>query len=130
VSHVLDVVRDWRRRTTLILKLPPLLLCRQRAHLLAVAIRPATRETKHASVRPLAGPLLTIRSKRNSAALSHGFRSVAHAAVSPALPLSAGWGSRGVGKSRRRAAARKRVHDRGSEFSLLFAKSRSKRGAR
>ena len=45
-------------------------------------------ETEHASVRLLAGPLLTIRSNRNSAALSRGFRSVADTGLSAALPLS------------------------------------------
>jgi hypothetical protein len=38
-------------------------------------------ETEHASVRLLAGSLLTMGSQRNSAALSRGFRSVADAAV-------------------------------------------------
>lgn len=45
-------------------------------------------ETEDASVRLLAGPLLTIRSKRNSAALSRGFRSVASGGLVAALPLS------------------------------------------
>jgi hypothetical protein len=46
-------------------------------------------ETKHAPVRPLAGPPLTTGSKRNSATLGGGFRSVAVGAVSARRLLSA-----------------------------------------
>ncbi len=49
---------------------------------------PDCAETEHASIRLLAGPLLTIGPKRNSEALIRGFRSVALPAVSDWLPLS------------------------------------------
>jgi hypothetical protein len=51
-------------------------------------------ETEHSSVRLLAGRLLAIGSKRNSAALSRGFRSVAPAAASRALLLRFPTGSK------------------------------------
>jgi hypothetical protein len=44
-------------------------------------------ETEHESVRALAASLLAMGSKQKSAALGPGFRSVARAATSPALPL-------------------------------------------
>ena len=44
-------------------------------------------ETEDATVRLLARPLLTIGWKRNSAALSRGFRSVAGAELNHRLPL-------------------------------------------
>ena len=62
----------------------PLSPGRERRHRPRVTSRA---ETEHAAVRLLAGPLLTIGPKRNSEALSRGFRSVAHAAVSIRLPL-------------------------------------------
>jgi hypothetical protein len=53
-------------------------------------------ETAHASAQVLAGNLLTIESKRNSAGLGAGFRSVAQAAVCVWLLLlgESGCGSR------------------------------------
>jgi hypothetical protein len=45
-------------------------------------------ETKHATVRLLAGQLPTIGPKRNSEALGSGFRSVADAGLVAVLPLS------------------------------------------
>ena len=50
-------------------------------------------ETEHASARLLAGPLLTIGSKRHSAGFSRGFRSVALPAVWARLPFSASTGT-------------------------------------
>ena len=72
VSHVLDVVRDWR--TTLIVNCDrSCCVVSARASLRRRHPPRTSAETDHASVRPLAGP----RSKRNSEALSRGFRSVA-----------------------------------------------------